>query len=87
MVTRFYNRRMQKTIHSEKYSTLVSWLQACRYEKGLSMRQLAAKLTVPHSVIAKVEQMERRLDVYEYVQYCEALEIDPFEGMELLIAD
>jgi hypothetical protein len=45
------------------------------------MRVLAEKLDVPHSFVQKVESLERRLDVYEYVQYCDALGLDPCVGL------
>jgi len=46
------------------------------------MRDLAGKLGRPHSFIGKVEQGERRLDVIEYINYCEILDIDPIEGIK-----
>ena len=46
------------------------------------MRALAAHLKVPHTFIAKTEQGARRLDVVEYLSYCEALDVDPHEGIE-----
>lgn len=49
------------------------------------MRALADKLEVPHSFVQKIETMERRLDVMEYVSYCGALGIDPKEGLDLII--
>ncbi|MBT3308231.1 MAG: helix-turn-helix transcriptional regulator [Gammaproteobacteria bacterium] len=75
---------MIKTITAEKYLGLLSWLKAEREAKGVSMRQLAAKINQPHSFINKIESGERRLDVYEYVQYCAALKIDPSQGLHLL---
>jgi len=48
------------------------------------MRDLAAKLDKPHSYIGKVEQQERRLDVVEYVQYCEAIGVLPQEGLKII---
>jgi hypothetical protein len=46
------------------------------------MRELAARLEAPHSLIGKVEQGERRLDVVEFLQYCEALKASPICGLE-----
>ncbi|ACR12385.1 putative DNA binding protein [Teredinibacter turnerae T7901] len=43
---------------------------------------MASKIDEPHSFVQKVEWMERRLDVYEFVQYCRALEIDPHEALD-----
>lgn len=75
---------MHKTIASDKYCRLISWLKKSRTDKGLSMRELAIVIGQPHSYIGKIETMERRLDVLEYVRYCEALEISPEEGLGLL---
>lgn len=46
------------------------------------MRDLAAKMDVAHSFVGKVEQRERRLDVIEYLQYCEALGVSPIDGLK-----
>ena len=75
---------MKKTIGSPKYQKLIHWLQQCREDQGLSMRALAERLAVPHSFLQKVEMMERKLDVLEYVVYCEALGLEPAEGLQLL---
>ncbi len=48
------------------------------------MRDLSDILGESHSLVQKVECLERRLDVYEYVQYCKALDIDPEQGLKLL---
>lgn len=46
------------------------------------MRALAEKLDVPHSFVQKIETMERRLDVMEYVWYCNELGVDAKKGLE-----
>ena len=51
---------------------------------GLSMRELGEIISKPHSFVGKIESGERRLDVFEYVQYCEALSLDPAEGLKIL---
>ena len=48
------------------------------------MRDLAIKLEAPHSFVGKTEQGERRLDVVEYIQYCEALNVSPEEGLRVI---
>ncbi len=73
-----------KTIYSPAYRALLAWLREKRRAQGISMRDLAAKLGVPHSWIGKIETGERRLDVAEFVRLCEALEIDPHAGVKLL---
>ena len=75
---------MQKAITSSKYASLVDWLKHARVDQGISMRELATRIGEPHSFVQKVESMERRLDVYEYDQYCKALDLDPKAGFEFL---
>lgn len=75
---------MSKTIYDPKYNRLTLWLREQRKEKGYTMRELADRLQASHSYIGKVEQNERRLDILEYVKYCEALEIEPKKGLTIL---
>jgi len=75
---------MEKTIYSTTYRTLILWLKECREAKGLTMRELAQQLEVAHSWVGKVEQMERRLDVFEYVRLCECLDVNPALGLKKL---
>ena len=75
---------MKKTIASNKYLSLLSWLKEARLDEDMSMRDLAALIDEEHQFVGKIETAERRLDVYEYVQYCEALGIDPVDGLKLL---
>ncbi|RZQ54151.1 transcriptional regulator [Pseudoalteromonas phenolica] len=75
---------MGKTVSSEENGKLTKWLKTKRHEKGHTMRSLAQVLGTPHSFIGKIENQERRLDVIEFLRYCEALEVDPYEGLSLL---
>lgn len=75
---------MHKTITSEKYRRLLAWLKSERERQGLSTRDLAEKLDVPHSFVGKIETAERRLDLLEYVEYCEALGAKPEDGLVIL---
>ena len=75
---------MLTSIHSEEWVRLATWLRERREAEGLTMRELAARLEVPHSFVGKVEQRERRLDVVEYLIYCEALNVSPLEGMSVV---
>lgn len=75
---------MKKTISNEKYLQLIQWLKQARLDRNLTMRELGTRLGVPHSFIGKIETAERRLDIAEYVIYCQALQIDPEQGLKLL---
>lgn len=75
---------MKKSLSSIKYKRLLSWLVAGRDAQGWTIRDLAEMLGESRSVVGKIETGERRLDVFEYVQYCEALELEPEEGLKFL---
>ncbi|ATD07470.1 helix-turn-helix transcriptional regulator [Pseudoalteromonas piscicida] len=78
---------MGKTVSSEENGKLTKWLKSKRHEKGHTMRSLAQVLGTPHSFIGKIENQERRLDVIEFLRYCEVLEVDPYEGLQLIKED
>ncbi|SMN02332.1 hypothetical protein SPONN_861 [uncultured Candidatus Thioglobus sp.] len=50
----------------------------------LTIRELAEKLDTAHSIIGKIEIGERKLDVVEWLQYCQALNADPFDCLKRL---
>ncbi len=78
---------MFKSLNSPQNLKLIAWLKQQRSEQGLTMRDLAERLEVPHSFVGKVEQGERRLDVVEYIQYCEALNVSPLIGIQHITSD
>jgi transcriptional regulator with XRE-family HTH domain len=75
---------MKKTIYSQEYSQLLKWLRSQRKQKGFTMRELGEQLGVLHSWVGKIEQGERRLDIVEYLRICDALDIDPHEGLNIV---
>jgi transcriptional regulator with XRE-family HTH domain len=76
---------MGKTVASDENIKLTAWLKAKRKEKGHTMRSLAQVIGTPHSFIGKIEHQERRLDIVEFVRYCTALEINPKEGLDIIL--
>jgi transcriptional regulator with XRE-family HTH domain len=68
---------MQKSVHTAEYAALRSELRSAREKAGLSQRDLAARLNVPHSWVAKVETGERRVDLIEFCWYVSACGADP----------
>jgi len=75
---------MIKSINTEKYQQLLDWLKAERQNQGLTVRQLALKIDEPFQFVSKIETSQRKLNIHEYVQYCEALDLDPNEGLDIL---
>lgn len=77
---------MKKALSTPQYRNLVTWLKEVRLDSNLSMRELGERIKRPHTYVQKVETTERILDVHEYVIYCEALGLDPREGLAYLIS-
>ena len=77
---------MRKTIYTGEYQALVLWLRAQRVARGMTMRDLAEILDVPHSFIGKVETRERRIDLVEFIAICRALSVSPHDGMDVVLA-
>ena len=72
-------KKFRQSIYEPDQLLLRDWLVTKRNEEKLTQRQLAEKLQVVHSLIGKVEKGERRLDVIEFLTYCNALNADPGE--------
>lgn len=76
---------MKKSIYSPEMIAVRSWLRSERLNAGLTMRELANRLDRPHSFVQRIEEGDRRLDVVEFVWYCQALGVDPLLGLELIL--
>lgn len=69
-------KNLRLSIYSAEHIYLRQMLTERRLSLGLSQRALAERLGVIHSFIGKVETGDRRLDVFEFLAYCEGLELD-----------
>jgi transcriptional regulator with XRE-family HTH domain len=78
---------MAKSTHTPQYAALRAHLAQLRTTAGLSQRQLATALRVPHSWVAKVESGERRLDLVEFAWFCTACNASPAREAATLFAD
>ena len=72
---------MKTSVYSSEYVALREWLANARTAQGLTIRELGERLDIHHSVIGKIESGGRKLDVIEYVKYCEALGVNPADGL------
>lgn len=59
---------------------LALWLRQQRQARNMTMRDVAAILDRPHSFIGKIEKCERRVEVAEFIDYCERLGFDALAG-------
>jgi transcriptional regulator with XRE-family HTH domain len=70
---------MSKTIYQDRYARLVHALKELRKNNNVTQIELAEKLGKPQSYIAKVETLERKLDIVEFVDWCNAMGQSPSE--------
>ncbi|MDP8079292.1 MULTISPECIES: helix-turn-helix domain-containing protein [Phocoenobacter] len=70
-------KKLRSSIHSYEQQWLRELFINQRKRLGLSQRALAEKMGVVYSLIGKIETGDRRLDIIEFIQYCEVLELDP----------
>ncbi len=78
------NDKLREAVYSEKRLVFRKRLISKRQSLNLSQKGLADKLGVHHSMIGKIEIGDRRLEVLEFINYCQALEINPCEIIKLI---
>lgn len=58
---------------SPDYRAVIDALKDARTQAGISQRELARRLGKPPSFVNKIEQLERRMDVLEFIAIAEAI--------------
>jgi transcriptional regulator with XRE-family HTH domain len=71
--------RKQRTasLHDEAYALFVRALVERRIKSGKSQQQIADALGWQQSIISKIENVERRLDIIELIRIADAIGFDP----------
>lgn len=70
---------MEKSIHQKRYRTMIALLRKRRETRGMTQIQLAEKLNISQAVVSKIETCERRLDLIELIDVCEAMNVSIVE--------
>ena len=73
-----------KTIYTDTNKILLEWLASKRMLEGITQQQLSDVLDKPQSFVSKYENGERRLDLVEAIDICNALNADPHELIDAL---
>jgi transcriptional regulator with XRE-family HTH domain len=68
---------MPRSRHSPRQERLQTLLKAARLSARLTQEDVAAKLRCPQSFVSNYESGQRRLDVVELLEVCEAISLDP----------
>lgn len=67
----------RKWVVSPDYRAAIETIRAVRERLGISQRELARRQDKHPSFVNKIEQLERRLDILEFIAIAEAMEIEP----------
>ena len=76
---------MKTSVYSSHYDKLRLWLKAHREEQSLSLREVSEKWGKHHSILGKIEQAGRKIELVEFIELCDILMVDPHDGLTLLI--
>ncbi len=76
---------MKSSPYSPQYEKLRIWLKKQREASGLTLREASLAMGRHHSVLGKMEQDRRKIEILEFVRYCQVLGVDPHEGLDILI--
>lgn len=70
------------SIHDPRYNKLIQELISIRESKKVTQVELATSLNKPQSYVAKVENLDRRLDILELTDWLTALDISIIQFIE-----
>jgi transcriptional regulator with XRE-family HTH domain len=56
-----------------------------RTKAGVTQRELARRLSRAHSYVSRIEKGDRRLDLPEFIQWCEVLGADPVGVIQRIV--
>lgn len=76
---------MSRSLHSPRHLRLRALLIDVRQKAGLTQAELASRLERPQSFVSKYEGGERRIDVVEFVEICEAVGVDPVDMLRYVL--
>lgn len=76
---------MKTSSYSLHYEKLRFWLKQKRAATSLTLRDLAPMIGAHWTSIGKMEQDRKKIELVEFVMYCQAIGADPHEGIEVII--
>jgi len=76
---------MKTSSYSPHYEKLRFWLKQKRSDASLTMRDLAPMIGAHWTSVGKLEQDRKKIELVEFVTYCQAIGADPHEGIEVII--
>jgi transcriptional regulator with XRE-family HTH domain len=78
---------VSKSVFTQRYNRFRQLLIKARQSAGLTQSQLSSKLSRPQSYVSKYERGERRLDLIEFLEIAEALQVEPETFIKTLLEE
>lgn len=76
---------MISPLQNKRYLALPKLLIQLRKEHNLLQSDLADRLEKPQSYVSKYERGERRIDLIEFIEICNAIGLDPKEIFSIFL--
>lgn len=77
-----YEQPLGMPLHTPEYEQFLELLKQQRVDKGVSQVELSKRLGQTQQYVSRCEVGERRLDLIEFYQWCEALGVDAIAVFE-----
>lgn len=77
---------MARSTHHRHYQALLRLLRDLREQAGVTQLDLGDRLGNTQTFISKIERGERRVDVVEFAEICDALGMDPATAFNQFLA-
>lgn len=78
---------MQKSLNTKNHEALLKLLRVVREQAGLRQIDVANRLGRAQSFVSKYESGERRLDLLELEQVCDACEVELINLVERYLSE
>ena len=76
---------LSKQLRTTRHRRVMAALVDVRTKGGVTQRELARRLGRAHSYVSRIEMGDRRLDVPEFIEWCEVLSANPVALMRRII--
>lgn len=76
-----------KAQHALRYRVVPRLLRIMREEAHLTQRELGKRMAKPQSWVYNCETANRRVDLAEFVAWCQACGVKPLDGMKRFLKD
>lgn len=77
-----YEQPLGMPLHTPEYEQFLELLKQQRLDTGVSQVELSKRLGQTQQYVSRCEVGERRLDLIEFYQWCEALGVDAIAFFE-----